>query len=188
MTNHEMVPGEEFILAGCWKREPEAVAGFIDIFAKPLYGFLIALLPGDEERRKKILLKTVWNAMRSSEFFDPRWPFLPQLIKRLLLNYFSEGGRKKESQLSSSDLYFETDPGMKVQMLFLIQILMRMNFKEKLYVLLRDQMGLTYQEMEWILGVPERELKKDLANARLHFRELVEKGMSRKEIHELRQN
>lgn len=101
---------------------------------------------------------------------DPRGT--EKIFYRELISKCRALGSSGKSESPKFPATFNSDKRIALELL--ARALVNLAFNDRLLVLLRDQAGLRFAMIAEILGVPEKSVRRDIVEARLHFRQAVE--------------
>ena len=160
---------EQALLTELANRDAEAIRLFSTEYGPPVYGFLISALGFRAGEAKPMMVEAFASLIRHSKKAATEMPILPCLM-RDLLNHLQWKMSDKESEGPFEGAYQELS--------LIFKALSRLPWEERVLVLLRDQMDLTYPEMSFVLSLSEEELKARLGFAKTNFRNTVS-GLTR---------
>lgn len=162
---------EELLVARSIKRDPEALQTLSSDYGRPVYGFLRSVLGRRSELAHPILIDAFVSILRSTSAFNLTEPILVTVMR-----YLIKGIQK---QLKRKDAKGPLN-GLNPQLNVMFDGLSRLSWEERVLILLRDQMGFSYEEMTAITSRSEDQIRSQLTESRLHLRSHVREVLNRK--------
>ena len=150
---------DEFIFMRLEKGEKAALEDLLALYARSFYAFLCGLSGQDSPAVKKVLIESLVEIL--SRRAESEKPFRLRMLRTMISQ---QGSRLSGLKLS---------PEFSIRKPIL-EVLLKLDWEERLLILLRDQQELLYDEMRQVLEWPEERIKKRLCDARLHFRSQIE--------------
>lgn len=157
---------EELLLVRCRRFETEAIKTLEDLYGRRVYGLLRSILGTRSASAHNLMISAFSDTIRENVPFNMEEPFLVTAVRKLIAGL--------PSQVKNLDLSASW-PGLDRQRALVFEALSALPWRERVLLLLRDQMDFDYDEIASILGRSVKNLKTELQQVRLNFRTLIEK-------------
>ena len=172
----EISAEEEFLLSDfATKQDESALKILTDKYGPPLYGFLRALWPGkqSQKRLEQVMAQAFVQAIHSIKPLQVKEPFLLPLLRQTARQL-----KNQQAPTAAIPLNLE---GLDSRLSLLVESLSLLPAEERILILLRDQFDLSHTEITDVLSISKDNLKNELNDARIHFRERLTHVLSRRE-------
>ena len=166
-----ILPEEEFLLARCLRWDGEALETLAGTYGTPLHVFICLISSASSSRNQNILVNSMADALKKNRPFDGKIPFLTLAAK------FAVAEMKGMKNEGIPSCFENSEPRLQC----LAKTLSKIKPEEKMLLLLRDQLLLSIWEIAYVLAIPESEVIPRLAEARLHFNEILGRILASKE-------
>ncbi len=161
----EIAPEEEFLTARCTLGEPAAFDSLAHIYGARLYGFIRCALPARAQVWENLAVRTLAICLKQLHPFDEKVPLSVLMMKRIVEILDKEAaGTAKDDEAS-----FSTDP----RLAWIRKSIYSLPLEDRYYLLLRDQMDFSQEEMAFILGLSEETVKARLTQVRQKFHQTL---------------
>lgn len=164
------IPQEEFLIPRCRIGDAAALAQLGDLYGYQIHGFLCAILGEGEGKKERALRESFSEGLRLYSSGKSPLSFLVLVMQALMEILRSDPSLEKQVQTQPF-----TVKDLRLQWMF--EAFYRLPWKERVVILLRQQMDFSYEEMGFILSESEAVVKTQLKTAREHFRQQVDERL-----------
>lgn len=162
---------EELLLAACLERNRFAIDKLSLMYGVPLFGFLRSALGARAHLAQNFVTESIVEFLRCATPFNLSEPIHVTLARSIL--------QKVEKQLKSKN---SEGPlaGLDRKLSVVFDCLSQLSWKERILLLLRDQMEFSLEEMSAVLSLSKMKIRSSLKDARLKLRENLQSALAGK--------
>ncbi|RKY36476.1 MAG: hypothetical protein DRP78_03490 [Candidatus Omnitrophota bacterium] len=150
------------------------VKSLVEQYQQRIFALVLYLNGDNFDQAYDITVSSFVKAFSSGCFLKNKSFFLIRLIRAAIK-------RSRDAKIIPflDDANFADLPPEKRNSLFMVKkALQTLTFKEKIFLLLRDQFHLCYKDISAILKMPESDVRVQTVCARIHLREKVEEVLN----------
>lgn len=166
---------EAVLLEGCRKGEEQAFRQLISRYQQSVFGVVCYLGACDQNRAYELTVTSFVEAVHAIQASGNTRSFLRTLLPTVI---------EKARDLKPSPTFEAPNvPGLppeQHQLLRVVkQVLLALPFEARLLLLLRDQMGLRYEDIASIVGSSTQEARSNMIRARAQLRDTTKETLDR---------
>ena len=166
---------EAVLLEGCRKGEEQALKRLIDRYRQHVFGLVLYLGACDRNRAYELTVASFVEAIHAIQASGNTRAFLRTLLPTVI---------EKARDLKPSPTFEAPNvPGLPPEQQQLLRVvkqaLLALPFEARLLLLLRDQMGLRYEDIASIVGSSTKEVRSNMIRARAQLRDKTKEMLDR---------
>ncbi|MEM7816620.1 MAG: sigma factor-like helix-turn-helix DNA-binding protein [Candidatus Aenigmatarchaeota archaeon] len=139
----------------------ELIDKFIQNYGQKIYSFIVYLIGGDQNKAYDICVNSFVEIFNSANIRDERDLFI-RLIRDAIEKCVNIKTIPSKEVLNTIDEVFRFE--IKIFSI-IFEALLKIDFKERAFLILRYQLNLTYKEISKILNVSSSQVRHELINS-----------------------
>ena len=166
---------EDALLERCKRGDERALKLLIDRYQQPIFGLVSCLVPCNRDTAYALTLSSFVDGIRACESSQTTGSCLQTLLRVVVK-------QARDVQLTPlfEDPHLPHLPPEKRQLLRIVkQAILALRFEARLFILLRDQLGLRYEDIASIMGLSVKRARAETTQARVLLREKTREAMGR---------
>ncbi|HTL48332.1 MAG TPA: hypothetical protein VL688_09785 [Verrucomicrobiae bacterium] len=165
---------EEVLMERYRKGDASALKSLIKLYEQKIFAFCFYAVGCDADKAYEAAVSGFVNAARSIPSLGGKASFLKQLLRQAIT------ASKQSHALLSPDNSESSAAKLEIRKI-VKRALLALPFEMKVFLLLRDQLNLSYELMASVLGKSGTDIKMELARSRKQLRENIEAIMANRD-------